>query len=81
LINSSVIFFPLSSNIIITKSDDVCIDNVAVSNTFIVTDLGGSEVTTRFHSESEVTLGSEIDFHFNLSKASIFDPKTGNRLN
>ena len=29
LINSSVIFFPSSSTIIKTKSDDVCIDNVA----------------------------------------------------
>ena len=60
---------------------DVKVIEPAGSDTFIVTDLGGSEVTARFHSESEVTLGSEIDFHFNLSKASIFDPKTGNRLN
>ena len=60
---------------------DVKVIEPAGSDTFIVTDLGGSEVTARFHSESEVKLGSEIDFHFNLSKASIFDPKTGNRLN
>ena len=59
----------------------VCDKYLPPNNHLYVEKKTGIVCSARIHSESEVKLGSEIDFHFNLSKASIFDPKTGNRLN
>ena len=53
----------------------------AGSDTYVVTNFGGVEVTARFKAETKVTPGEWVNFKFDISKISYFDPKNGNRLN
>ena len=53
----------------------------AGSDTYVVTNLGGVEVTARFNAETKVKPGEWVNFKFDASKVSYFDPKSGNRLN
>jgi len=62
-------------------SSKVDIIEPAGSDTFVVTKLGNKEVTARFHSETDVQIGSKVKFSFNLEKVSYFDPKNGQRIN
>ncbi|MDQ0474801.1 ABC transporter ATP-binding protein [Labrys wisconsinensis] len=52
----------------------------AGSDTFVVTHIGGKEVTARMRSDADVKAGETIPFAFNLDKAVVFDPQTGKRL-
>jgi len=52
----------------------------AVSDTFVVTKIGNTEVTARFNSETQVSIGSEIDFVLDLGKISYFDKLSGQRI-
>ncbi|CAM5770782.1 sugar ABC transporter ATP-binding protein [Labrys miyagiensis] len=52
----------------------------AGADTFVVTHLGGKEVTARMRSDAVVQPGQELPFAFNLDKAVVFDPSTGKRL-
>jgi multiple sugar transport system ATP-binding protein len=52
----------------------------AGSDTFVVTHLGGKEVTARMRSDADVKAGQTIPFAFNLDKAVVFDPASGIRL-
>jgi multiple sugar transport system ATP-binding protein len=52
----------------------------AGSDTFVVTQLGGKEVTARMRSDTDVRAGQTIPFAFNLDKAVVFDPASGKRL-
>ena len=61
-------------------SSKVDIIEPAGSDTFVVTKLGNKEVTARFHSETDVKIGSKVNFSFNLEKVTYFDPKTGQRI-
>ena len=61
-------------------SSKVDIIEPAGSDTFVVTKLGNKEVTARFHSETDVKIGSKVKFSFNLQKVTYFDPKTGQRI-
>jgi multiple sugar transport system ATP-binding protein len=52
----------------------------AGSDTFVVTRIGGKEVTARMRAETMVQPGQTIPFAFNLDKALLFDPASGARL-
>lgn len=62
-------------------SSKVDIIEPAGSDTFVVTKLGNKEVTARFHSETDVKIGSKVKFSFDLEKVSYFDLKNGQRIN
>ena len=61
-------------------SSNVDIVEPAGSDTYVVTKLGETEVTARFHSETKVKIGSKVDFLLDLEKASYFNPSSGKRL-
>ncbi|MGH6762222.1 MAG: ABC transporter ATP-binding protein [Phyllobacterium sp.] len=50
------------------------------SDTFLVSSIGGSPVTGRARSDLAVAPGSAFEFAFNMDKAVLFDPETGNRI-
>jgi multiple sugar transport system ATP-binding protein len=52
----------------------------AGSDTFVVTHIGGKEVTARMRADADVRAGTRMPFAFNLDKAVLFDPGTGRRL-
>ena len=52
----------------------------AGSDTFVITRLGGKEVTARMRADADVKPGETVPFAFNLEKAILFDPKTEKRL-
>jgi multiple sugar transport system ATP-binding protein len=52
----------------------------AGSDTFVVTHLAGREVVARMRSDAEVRPGQTLAFAFNLDKALLFDPDSGERL-
>ena len=51
------------------------------ADTYVLTKLGGVDIFGRFHAETRVHEGIEMDFAFDLNKVSYFDPKTEMRLN
>ncbi|MXN63969.1 sn-glycerol-3-phosphate ABC transporter ATP-binding protein UgpC [Stappia sp. GBMRC 2046] len=52
----------------------------AGSDTFVVTQLGGKEVTARFRADVEVKPGDRFPFAVNMEKAVAFDPETEMRI-
>ena len=52
----------------------------AGADTFVVTHLGGKEVTARMRADADVQPGAVMPFAFNLDKAVVFDPASGRRL-
>ena len=66
-----------------TQKSKFSIDVVepAGSDTYVVSKLSGSEITARFKAETKVKPGDKVSFSFDISKASYFDPISGNRLN
>ena len=50
------------------------------SDTFVVTHLGGKEVTGRFRADVDVRPGQTFPFAINMEKAVAFDPKTEMRI-
>ena len=52
----------------------------AGADTFVVTHLGGREVTARMRSDADVAAGQVLPFAFNLDKAVVFDPTTSKRI-
>ncbi|MEY8883264.1 ABC transporter ATP-binding protein [Donghicola sp. XS_ASV15] len=61
---------------------DVHVDVVepAGADTYVVSRLGGKEVTARLQAETEVRPGARAQFAFDLGKATYFDPASGARL-
>ena len=53
----------------------------AGADTYVVSELGGKQVTARLHAETRASAGENLRFAFDLAKASYFEPETGNRLN
>lgn len=51
------------------------------SDTYVLTKLGGVDVFGRFHTETHVEEGMEIDFAFDLAKVLFFHPETEVLLN
>jgi len=52
----------------------------AGSDTFVVTQIGGKDVTGRFRADVNVKAGETFPFAFNMEKAVVFDPKTEDRI-
>ncbi|MGY4287169.1 multiple sugar transport system ATP-binding protein [Bradyrhizobium sp. LM2.7] len=52
----------------------------AGSDTFVVTHLADKEVVARMRSDADVRPGQTLSFAFNLDKAVVFDPESGQRL-
>lgn len=52
----------------------------AGSDTFVVTQIGGKDVTGRFRADVNVKAGDTFPFAFNMEKAVVFDPKTEDRI-
>jgi multiple sugar transport system ATP-binding protein len=50
------------------------------SDTFVVTQIAGKEITARVRSDVDARPGEPFEFAFNLDKAVVFDPKTTKRL-
>ena len=53
----------------------------AGADTYVVSELGGKQVTARLHAETRATAGKKLKFAFDLAKVSYFEPETGKRLN
>ncbi|MFY0312809.1 ABC transporter ATP-binding protein [Leisingera sp. D0M16] len=53
----------------------------AGADTYVVSNLGGKQVTARLHAETRAQPGQMLDLAFDLSKVSYFSPATGERLN
>jgi multiple sugar transport system ATP-binding protein len=52
----------------------------AGSDTFVVTRLGGKDVVARMRSDAAVKLHSAMDFAYNMDRAVLFDPASGDRV-
>lgn len=52
----------------------------AGSDTFVVTNLGGKQVTARLRADAEVVAGQNASLAFDLTKASVFEPGSGARI-
>ncbi|QBF30857.1 ABC transporter ATP-binding protein [Thalassococcus sp. S3] len=53
----------------------------AGADTYVVSRLGGREVTARLHAETVACSGEPLEMAFDLGKVSYFEPETGQRLN
>lgn len=53
----------------------------AGADTYVVTQLGGKQVTARLRADTEVYAGEPLGLVFDLSKASYFEAGSGGRLN
>ncbi|WP_126976411.1 ABC transporter ATP-binding protein [Frigidibacter oleivorans] len=53
----------------------------AGADTFVVSEMGGKQVTARLHAETRARAGEHLPLSFDLGKASFFDPASGDRLN
>ena len=53
----------------------------AGADTYVVSELGGRQVTARLHAETKAQPGQPLDLAFDLGKVSYFAPETGERLN
>jgi multiple sugar transport system ATP-binding protein len=65
------------------QNADCFIDMVepAGADTYVVSKLGGKQVTARLHAETRAKPGSTLGLAFDLCKVSYFAPDTGERLN
>ena len=52
----------------------------AGSDTFVVSQIGGKDVTGRFRADVAVNAGETFPFAFNMEKAVAFDPQSENRI-
>ncbi len=52
----------------------------AGSDTFVVTNLGGKQVTARLRADAQVIAGEQSSLAFDLTKASVFEPESGARI-
>ncbi|SDI01175.1 ABC transporter ATP-binding protein [Alloyangia pacifica] len=52
----------------------------AGADTYVMTTLGGKQITARLHSETEAAPGAAHTFAFDLGKVSYFKPDTGERI-
>jgi multiple sugar transport system ATP-binding protein len=52
----------------------------AGSDTFVVTRIGGQEITARMRADTDLKPGQVAHFAFNMDKAVLFDPASGSRI-
>ncbi|CAD0184316.1 Trehalose import ATP-binding protein SugC [Ruegeria sp. THAF57] len=53
----------------------------AGADTYVVSELGGKQVTARLHAETRAQAGKKLNLAFDMSKVSYFAKETGERLN
>ncbi|KUJ78873.1 ABC transporter ATP-binding protein [Ruegeria profundi] len=53
----------------------------AGADTYVVSELGGKQVTARLHAETSAQAGEMLNLAFDMSKVSYFAKETGERLN
>ena len=53
----------------------------AGADTYVVSHLGGKQVTARLHAETSAKPGAPLNLAFDLAKVSYFAPESGERLN
>ena len=53
----------------------------AGADTYVVSQLGGKQITARMHAETSAVAGQSLSLAFDLSKVSYFAKETGERLN
>ena len=53
----------------------------AGADTYVVSELGGKQVTARLHAETTAQAGKALNLAFDMSKVSYFAKETGERLN
>ncbi len=53
----------------------------AGADTYVVSELGGKQVTARLHAETSAKAGEMLNFAIDMSKVSYFAKETGERLN
>ncbi|MFY2824407.1 ABC transporter ATP-binding protein [Ruegeria sp. MALMAid1280] len=53
----------------------------AGADTYVVSELGGKQVTARLHAETSAQAGQMLNLAFDMSKVSYFAQETGERLN
>ena len=53
----------------------------AGADTYVVSEMGGNQVTARMHAETNAAAGKSLMFAFDLNKVSYFAPQTGERPN
>ncbi len=53
----------------------------AGADTYVVSELGGKQVTARLHAETSAQAGQMLNLAFDMSKVSYFAEETGERLN
>ncbi len=65
------------------QSGDCMVDMVepAGADTYVMSHLGGKQITARLHAETSAKPGEMLPLAFDLSKVSYFDPATGQRVN
>jgi multiple sugar transport system ATP-binding protein len=69
-----------SSRVIADADCHVEVVEPAGSDTFAVTKLGGVEVIARMRADADLKPGQTAPFAFNMDKAVLFDPESGNRI-
>jgi multiple sugar transport system ATP-binding protein len=69
-----------SSSVIADADCRVEVVEPAGSDTFAVTKLGGVEVIARMRADADLRPGQIAPFAFNMEKAVLFDPESGNRI-
>ncbi|AMM86314.1 ABC transporter ATP-binding protein [Martelella sp. AD-3] len=69
-----------SSNAVHTINARIEVTEPAGSDLFVVTQLGGKEVTARFRADVEAKPGDSFPFAVNMEKAVAFDPETEQRI-
>ncbi|OUT92330.1 MAG: hypothetical protein CBB89_05030 [Rhizobiales bacterium TMED29] len=74
-------FFVHGNPLIFYEKFSIDVVEPAGSDTYVVSKFSGSEITARFKAETKVKPGDKVSFSFDISKASYFDPISGNRLN
>ena len=61
-------------------SSEVSVIEPAGSDTFVTTPISGQDCVARLRADAELRTGERFEFAFNMDKAVLFDPKSGNRI-
>lgn len=69
-----------NSNAIVTINGRVELVEPAGSDTFVIAQIGGKQITSRMRADAMVRRGETVPFAFNLEKAVLFDPANQRRM-
>ena len=69
-----------NSKAIVTINGRVELVEPAGSDTFVIAQIGGKQITSRMRADASVKRGESVPFAFNLEKAVLFDPANQRRM-